>query len=187
MDFRKELEKISQEIFEKSGAKMDIDRSIANLSMSFACERQRQNSKYPEIPVIFSEEISDKQTFNMKMDNFHSDLFFFVKEQEKEFDSHPYPSSFYADDLKLIDDMVKKGLVDAMKQNMELFLKVLNNCETGDKIRIRRYITEGVTAKVAVNEFGNCVIKDTDEYVIVMELHPENEEELMTLFDAYPI
>ena len=187
-DLRERMENISDKFYEKTGCRMDVETSMNNLVAAFACESQRTNSAFPNIPVISHVEIKDKEVFDGKLDAFSTDFFFFLKEQEKDFDAVPYASSFYADDRADIEKMISEAYKDILLNNVELFADLLNNCADGDKIRVRRKINNpNVTGKVAIIENGEPVMKMTDEYVFVIELFPNNEREPFKIFDVYPV
>ena len=175
------LQQISDYLFDKTGKRLDIDKSTENLDVAFACEAQRNNSKMPEIPVISAIEISDKDVLNGKLDNFGSDYFFFLKEQEAEFDANPYPSSFYAEDRAEIDNIIKEDLLSEVTS--QVLTKWLEYAQKGDKIRIRKSMPGTVTGKVARLVDGEAVIEETKEYVLVLVA----TEEFFEFSNAFPV
>ena len=64
-----------------------------------------------------------------------------------------------------------------------ILLEWINTSELGDKIRLRKYLTEGVTGRVAVIQDGVPVVEPTEEYVIVLV----RTEQLLGIENAYPI
>ncbi len=179
-NFKKAMEEISDDFFAKTGLRMNVETSANNLSVAFACEAQRQESAMPQIPVISKIEITDREVFNGKLDAFSSDFFFFLKEQEESFDQSPYPSSFDGEE-EVIAEMLRNALLEESEGS--ILLEWINTSELGDKIRLRKYLTEGVTGRVAVIQDGVPVVEPTEEYVIVLV----RTEQLLSIDNAYPI
>lgn len=59
----------------------------------------------------------------------------------------------------------------------------INTSEPGDKIRLRKYLTNDVTGEVAITEDGVTAIEQTDEYIILLV----RTEQLFDVIDAYPV
>lgn len=181
---------LSDEIFEKTGYRLDVDGSIRNLNIAAACEEQRQNSPMPEIPVISRIEIEDREVFDAKLDNFNSDYFFFLKEQEEEFDNYFFPSNFIAEDSEMVQEYLweayKEELLNWM--NSEVLMRWLDYAEYGDKIRVRRKLPSGPITGVVYKEVdGETQEIATDEYVMVLQYDDTDELFNITIKDAYPV
>lgn len=189
MSNRKNLEEFAAKIYEKTGVRLDVEESLYNLRIAAACEAQRINSSFPEVPVISEVEISDRSVFDGKLNNFGTDIFFFLKEQENSFDEKPYPSSFYEEEEGHINIMLSRGMKKILTDNADLFVNIINTASSGERVRARLHIDEPtVSGKVAfVDTNGNPGIEASDEYVMVLEIHPDDEEKPIQLVDAYPI
>ena len=179
-NFKKAIEEISDDFFAKTGLRMNVETSANNLSVAFACEAQRQESAMPQIPVISKIEITDREVFNGKLDAFSSDFFFFLKEQEESFDQSPYPSSFDGEE-EVIAEMLRNAVLEEAEE--PILQEWVDTSNPGDKIRLRKYLTEGVTGNVATFREGIPVIEPTEEYVIVLM----RTEQLFGIENAYPI
>lgn len=179
-NFKESIEKLCDEVYEETGIELDVEKSVNNLTVAFVCEAQRLQSAMPEIPVISEIEITNRDVFNIKLDSFGSDFFFFLKEQEGSFDQNPYPSSFYGEYDK-IEEMIRNAISEEAEGT--ILHEWINTSEPGDKIRLRKYLTNDVTGEVAITEDGVTAIEQTDEYIILLV----RTEQLFDVIDAYPV
>ncbi len=181
------LQEFSDKIFESTGCRLDVDKSVENLSLAFSCEAQREESPLPEIPVLSVLEFTDREIRNGKLDAFASDLFFLLKEEEESFDANPYPSSFHSDDATAVDEMLKKTYEDLISYNEHtetLAEWFYLHSRIGDKIRLRLQLPPHIKGSVAISQNGETKIIDTNEYVMILR----NEDDFQLVIEnAYPI
>ncbi len=181
------LQKFSDELFESTGCRLNLDNSAKNLALAFPCEDQRTSSPLPEIPVLSVLEFTDREIRDGKLAAFDSDLFFLLKEEEEQFDANFYPSSFVVEDTAVVKKMLKEAyenLTSTSKYTDLVTEWFYEHSKNGDKIRLRQPLPPHIKGSVAILVHGEPQIIDTNEYVMIF---CNEDAAQLVIENAYPI
>lgn len=182
MDIYEEMQKLSDELYDKTGFRMDVDKSIYGVGLASRCEEQRVKSEMPHLPVISSLELKYRNVFNDKLDAFRTDWFTLLKVEN--INTEGYPSSFIGDE----DDLTEMLRTDFDEvRESEIFKTWINNARGGNLIGVRRKLSHGINGRVAVIDGGNPVVEDADEYVMILVAVEYQTEIIPNIKDAFPI
>ncbi len=184
--YKKILQDLSDKLFEDTGVKLDVDLSMINLEIAFACETQRETSRMPEIPVFSLVELTDKFLIDDKLRAFDTDYFTVLDEH----------ADTYMDMARSVKGTFKEKEADA---HMHMLFAAYNmvdwkfvnrwakTAKDDDRLLFRQQLTKNMEAKAYRSDGEDIMLDDTDEFMLIFMPVGEGDTRHADLYDHLPL
>ena len=182
---KKWFREFSDKLYEDTGVMFDVELSMINLGIAYACEAQRQKSVTPYIPVLSLVELTDKFLIDDKLDAFGSDYFMVLEAHEETYrELCSSTKHTFSGEADAIEQMFLKAEKETDRRLVNRWAKT---AKEGTRLMFRRKLPDNITAKAYHCVGEDVVLEDTDEFAIVYIARGGRDSRQAELYDYFPL